>query len=65
MRFVGGDLQGEFMARVRGVDRRRCLAVPVDLGKWSAIALVTTKNESPPVLTSFPSFSDHACRSKR
>ena len=40
MRFVGGDLQGEFMARVRGVDPRRCLAVPVDVGKWSAMALV-------------------------
>jgi transposase len=40
MRFVGGSLQGEFMARVRGVDPRRCLAVPVDVGKWSAMALV-------------------------
>lgn len=40
MRFVGGDLQGEFMTRVRGVDPRRCLAVPVDVGKWSAMALV-------------------------
>ena len=40
MRFVGGDLQGDFMARVRGVDPRRCLAVPVDVGKWSAMALV-------------------------
>lgn len=40
MRFVGGALQGEFMARVRGVDPRRCLAVPVDVGKWSAMALV-------------------------
>jgi transposase len=40
MRFVGGDLQGGFMARVRGVDPRRCLVVPVDVGKWSAMALV-------------------------
>ena len=40
MRFVGGDLQGEFMTRVRGVDPRRCLAVPVDVGKWAAMALV-------------------------
>lgn len=40
MRFVGGDLQGRFMARVRGVDPQRCLAVPVDVGKWSAMALV-------------------------
>jgi transposase len=40
MRFVGGDLQGDYMARVRGVDPRRCLVVPVDVGKWSAMALV-------------------------
>lgn len=40
MRYVGGDLQGEFMARVRGVDPRRCVVVPVDVGKWSAMALV-------------------------
>ena len=39
-RYVGGDLQGRFMARVRDVDPRRCLAVPVDVGKWSAMALV-------------------------
>lgn len=40
MGFVGGDLQGRFMARVGGVDPRRCLVVPVDVGKWSAMALV-------------------------
>lgn len=40
MRFVGGDLQGAFMARVRGVDAQRCLVVPVDVGKASAMALV-------------------------
>jgi transposase len=40
MRLVGGGLQGEFMARVRGIDPRQCLAVPVDVGKWSAMALV-------------------------
>jgi transposase len=28
------------MARVRGVDPQRCLAVAVDVGKWSAMALV-------------------------
>ncbi len=28
------------MARVRSVDPQRCLAVPVDVGKWSAMALV-------------------------
>lgn len=39
-RFVGGDLQARFMARVRDVDPRRCVVVPADVGKWSAMALV-------------------------
>ena len=39
MRFVGGDLQGRYMARV-GVWNQRCLVVPVDVGKWSVMALV-------------------------
>ena len=39
-RFVGGELQARFMARVRGVDPAACLVVPVDVGKWSAMALV-------------------------
>lgn len=39
-RFVGGSLQAEFMARVRDLDPSRCLVVPVDIGKWSAMALV-------------------------
>lgn len=39
-RFVGGDLQQQYMARVRGVDPMRCLVVPVDVGKRSAMALV-------------------------
>ncbi|HUY63909.1 MAG TPA: IS110 family transposase [Acidimicrobiales bacterium] len=39
-RFVGGSLQAEFMARVRDLDPGRCLVVPVDIGKWSAMALV-------------------------
>jgi transposase len=39
-RFVGGDLQARFMARVRGADPAACLVVPVDVGKWSAMALV-------------------------
>ena len=39
-RFVGGSLQGEFMTRVRDLDPARCLVVPVDIGKWSAMALV-------------------------
>src|SRR5688500_1925847 len=28
------------MARVRDVDPRRCLAVPIDVGKWSAMVLI-------------------------
>lgn len=39
-RFVGGSLQASFMARVRDLDPARCLVVPVDIGKWSAMALV-------------------------
>jgi transposase len=39
-RYVGGSLQAEFMARVRGVDPRACLVVPVDVGKVEAMALV-------------------------
>jgi transposase len=39
-RFVGGVLQAEFMARVRDVDPGRCLVAPIDIGKWSAMALV-------------------------
>lgn|GEM_PF-516321 len=39
-RFVGGRLQAEFMARARGLDPARCLVGPVDVGKWSAMALV-------------------------
>lgn len=39
-RFVSGSLQAEYMARVRDLDGSRCLVVPVDIGKWSAMALV-------------------------
>jgi transposase len=39
-RFVGGGLQARFMARVRDVDPGWCLVVSVDVGKWSAMALV-------------------------
>ena len=39
-RFVGGELQGEFMKRVRGVDPGRCLVVPVDVGKTVAMSLI-------------------------
>jgi len=31
-RFVGGPLQAEFMARIKGLDPDRCLVVPVDIG---------------------------------
>jgi len=39
-RFVGGALQAQLMARVRDLDPARCLVVPVDIGKASAMALV-------------------------
>jgi transposase len=39
-RFVGGELQGEFMQRLRGIDPGRCLVVPVDVGKSMAMSLV-------------------------
>ncbi len=40
MAHVGGVLQAEFMARVRGCDPGRCLVVPIDVGKSAAMALV-------------------------
>src|SRR5919106_3871268 len=40
MSHVGGPLQTQFMARVRGRDPQRCLVVPVDVGKAMAAALV-------------------------
>ena len=40
MAFVNGELQAQFMARIRGVEPQRCLVVPVDVGKSSAVALV-------------------------
>lgn len=40
MTHVGGQLQSQFMARVRGRDPERCLVVPVDVGKSTACALV-------------------------
>jgi hypothetical protein len=33
MTFVNGEVQARFMARIRGVDPQRCLAIPVDVGK--------------------------------
>jgi transposase len=40
MGFIGGDLQARFVGRVRGVDPARLLAVPIDVGKASAAAMV-------------------------
>lgn len=40
MTHVGGQLQAQFMARVRGRDPEHCLVVPVDVGKSTACALV-------------------------
>lgn len=38
--FVGGPDQAGFMSRVRGLDPARVLLVPVDVGKWEAMAMV-------------------------
>jgi transposase len=38
--FVGGQLQRRFVEQVRDVERDRLLAVPIDVGKSSAAALV-------------------------
>jgi len=40
MTHVGGQLQAQFMSRVRGRDPERCLVVPIDVGKSTACALV-------------------------
>jgi transposase len=39
-RFIGGELQAEFMQRLRGIDPGRCLVVPIDVGKSMAMSLV-------------------------
>lgn len=39
--FVGGPDQAGFMSRVRDLDPARVLLVPVDVGKWEAMAMVT------------------------
>lgn len=41
VKFVGGPEQAEFMTRVRDLDPGRVLLVPVDVGKWKAMAMVT------------------------
>jgi transposase len=40
MGYIGGRLQERFVDRVRGADRERLLAVPIDVGKHTAAALV-------------------------
>jgi transposase len=40
MGYIGGSLQQAFVERIRGVDRERLLAVPIDVGKRTAAALV-------------------------
>jgi transposase len=40
MPHVGGSLQAQFMARIRGRDLQRCLVAPIDVGKVSAKALI-------------------------
>jgi transposase len=39
-KFVGGAAQAGYVDRVRGLDPGKCLVVPVDVGKRSAVALV-------------------------
>src|SRR5665809_104276 len=40
MGFIGGDLRERFIDRIKGADPGRLLAVPIDVGKPSAAALV-------------------------
>src|SRR5436309_1425728 len=40
MEFAGGAAQAAYMSRVRGKAPERCLVVPIDVGKRSAVALV-------------------------
>jgi transposase len=42
--FAGGAAQAEYMSLVRGLDPQRCLVVPVDVGKHSAMALISDRN---------------------
>lgn len=45
-KFVGGRLQAELVTRVRALEPARCLVVPVDIGKSSAMALVADHDRS-------------------
>ncbi len=38
--YVNGELQAQFMTRIRGLDPQRCLVIPVDVGKAIAMAMV-------------------------
>lgn len=40
MGFIGGDLRESFIGRIKGADPGQLLAVPIDVGKRSAAALV-------------------------
>ncbi len=40
MGFIGGDLRESFIGRVEGADPGKLLAVPIDVGKNSAAAMV-------------------------
>lgn len=40
MRFAGGRAQADYMERVRGISPDRCLVVPIDVGKHTAVSLV-------------------------
>jgi transposase len=40
MTFAGGRAQADYMERVRGIPPARCLVVPIDVGKRSAVSLV-------------------------
>ncbi|AKS35887.1 IS110 family transposase [Mycolicibacterium goodii] len=40
MTFVNGEMQAQFMTRIRGLNPQRCLVIPVDVGKAIAMTLV-------------------------
>src|SRR5450432_518968 len=53
MRFIGGVTQQKYVQLTRGLDPGRCLAVGVDVGKRSALALIADHRGEvigPPVL---------------
>jgi transposase len=42
--FAGGAAQAEYMSQVRGLPPERCLVVPVDVGKRTAMAVIADRN---------------------